>query len=188
MQRFLSERLKTFLDAECNPPKTCVELFLDAATSCIGIQEEGDDNKGEMVKTFQATVGGVCGEAWCLSFVQAITAYVEDRMGVVSNLPLTEHVLTLWDKTPKRARIAEKDIRPGDLILWRYGTTQKGHIGIILGAHYKVVTTVEGNTGPTGIVEREGDGVYKKIRARTGTTMMHVQGFLRPGFSSLVGE
>lgn len=188
MQRFLSNTLKTFLDAEVLPTTDPHKMILDAAFACVGIQEEGGDNRGKMVESFQATIGGANGEAWCLSFIQSLIAYVEDRLGLVCNLPLTEHVLTLWDRAPKTCRILEPDVRPGDLILWRYGTTTKGHIGIITQIHYKVVDTIEGNTSPRGIVEREGDGVYIKQRAIKGTSLMHIQGFIRPGFSSLLGE
>jgi hypothetical protein len=40
------------------------------------------------------------------------------------------------------------------------------HIGIVVAVHPWGVTTVEGNTGPDGdgVVERNGDGVYRKSR------------------------
>lgn len=176
--RFLSPRLKEFLDNEI-PEKITdpTELLLKSAESCVGIMEEGSDNHGKMIEAFQATIGGACGESWCLSFVQSIIGYVEDRLGVSCDLHLTEHCLTLWDKTSKDSKF--KDPIPGDLVLWRYGETTKGHVGIVLKNDFKVISTAEGNTGPGGIVERNGDGVYKKIRAKIGTSNMHLLGYIR---------
>jgi hypothetical protein len=187
-QRYLSERLKTFLDEKTSPvivnPLVC---FLESAHACVGVEEVGGDNRGPLVEAFQATIGGVEGESWCLSFIQALTSYTEHRFNVNSNLPLTEHVLTLWDRTHKDYKFDPKTHEPqaGDIVVWRYGKTMKGHAGIVIkydASCPRVFNTIEGNTGPSGIVEREGDGVYKKVRAKSGTSLMQVVGFIRPIF------
>lgn len=182
--RFLSERLKKYLDENTSlviiNPLSC---FLESAIACVGIEEEGGDNCGPMVEAFQATIGGLHKQSWCLSFIQALTAYTEDRMGVKSNLPLTELVADLWDKAPMDSKFTLQDPGPGDLILWRYGETEKGHCGIIMKSSYKVIETIEGNTSNNLEIDRNGDGVYKKIRAKVGTTNMHVLGFIRPQYA-----
>lgn len=186
MARFLAPRLKEYLDDELSKaivnPLSC---FLEAAHACVGIMEEGGDNRGPMVEAFQATIGGACGESWCVSFVQALTAYVEERFGVVSNLPLTEHVLTFWDSAPKGSKFTDASkVQACDLILWHYMGTQNGHLGIVKTAPYGLFETIEGNTSPTGIVEREGNGVFEKTPSKTGTIHRPVLGFVRPEFTS----
>jgi len=182
--RQLSPRLKTFLDEEI-PQKIAdpLELFLAAAEACVGIEEAGGDNKGEMVEAFQSTIGGAGGESWCLSGPQALAAYVEDRLNVACNLYLTEWVDELWRKTPKEYRL--NDPVRGCLILWRYGNTSKGHVEIVTADHYKVVSTIGFNTSPSGIVDREGDGVYAKIRSKIGTSNMQVIGYLKVEFQKI---
>ena len=185
-KRFLAPKLKSFLDEELSPkivnPVAC---FLEAAKACVGIVEEGGDNRGPMVEAFQSTIGGANGQSWCLSFIQALTAYVEDRFGVVSNLPLTELVAALWDKTPVEVRVTAENVQPGDLILWQYGATSKGHVGIVTNVLFKLLRTIEGNTSDSKEIDREGDGVYEKERSLIGTTNMHVLGYLRPAYNSL---
>lgn len=185
MSRILSERLKKFLDEELateyESPMAC---FLDAADACVGICEEGGDNKGPMVEAFQVTIGGACGESWCLSFVQALTAYVEERYNLVSNLPLTELCMNLWQNAPKDSKfVKEKEPQPGDLVVWQYGNTSKGHVGIVTANAFRAIFTVEGNSSDSKNIDREGQGVFKKIRTKTGTTTMRLVGYVRPSFT-----
>lgn len=183
-KRFLSVVLKDFLDANLSTgtiePLSC---FLEAANACVGIMEEGGDNHGKMVEAFQATIGGAHGQPWCLSFIQSMIAYVEDRFNVTSNLVLTELCLKLLDDTNISDRFT--DPKTGDIVIWQYGETAKGHCGIVIKSDYKVINTIEGNTSPSVFVDREGDGVYQKTRSITGTSNMHVVGFIRPKFIDL---
>lgn len=186
MARILSERLKSFLDGEILiAPETPQECLLQAARACIGIKEDGGDNRGLMVEAFQVTIGGAVGESWCVSFIQALIAYVEDRMGVICDLYETEHVLTLWNKSKNKFKFTAGDPLPGDIVCWQYGGTDRGHAEIIEKAHYKVIETIGGNTSPSGIVDRNGDGVYAKIRSKSGTSTMQMLGYIRPAFKKI---
>jgi len=159
-----------------------LELMLNNALAAvakthIGITEQGGDNRGQMVERFQKAVDGrAMSEAWCLAFVwhciyQAQYLLQEIMMQTFAILPRTyptEHVQTMWRKSPKIQRIYEP--APGALFIWghyKFGkATGAGHLGIItqvLGNNE--VKTVEGNTGkPNGEVIRDGDGVYEKVR------------------------
>lgn len=185
--RFLSDRLKKFLDEQLSPsivnPLSCV---LEAAEACVGIMEEGGDNRGPLVEAFQATIGDVQRESWCLAFIQSLFAYTEDRFGVAFNVYPTEHCMTLWTKTPNDFRYIGTEPQIGDIVLWQYGDTQKGHCGIVMKNAYKVIETIEGNTSPGGNEEREGDCVAHKLEGKAGTIHRQIVGYVRPSFKQIV--
>lgn len=190
MPRALDPRLKAFLDA-----KVAVaahdhlgvlapwQYLVMAAHSCLGVIEEGGDNKGAMVELFQSTCGTPQGQAWCLDFVQSMLAWVEQMTGLKSPLNASEGVVPFWLGSPPVCRVTWP--QPGDIVCYEFGTTGLGHCGIVIGnveqtATLKVWQTIEGNTGPSGIIEREGDGVYLKSRKRGGSDSFRELGFLRP--------
>lgn len=162
------------------------------AKQYVGIVEVGGANRGQMVERFQKAVDGVAqGEPWCAAFVwfcikeaQRLASFIYgDAVHTNTTLKLSEHVLTIWDKSPKEHRVFSPE--PGDLILWQAykdsKPTSSGHIEIIsnvLDAH--TVETIGGNTSGGPGVEREGDGVFSRTRIwqhRAGS-LLHL-GFLR---------
>lgn len=75
---------------------------------------------------------------------------------------------------------------PGDLVIWQYEGASKGHIGIVTALMAHSYRTIEGNTGPSqGYIEREGDGVYEKVRHLGGVGKMKELGFLTNLFNKL---
>jgi hypothetical protein len=189
MKRYLHARVKSHLDEEIPiKPDKPIDCLIQAALACDGIQEEGGDNRGKMVEAFQATVGGVNGESWCLSFIQALVAYVEDRYNASANIPVTEMCMNLWDHAPKKFKLIEEEPIPGDIIIWRYGQSMKGHCGIVIdnrGKPYLTVTTIEANTSMGATVEREGNGVAQKTQSKKGLPQKHVIGFVRIEFTPI---
>lgn len=178
MGRVVPEKLRLFLDHKFNGlyPSNATEIMIRAAEFCTGIIEQGKDNSGEMVELFQSTVGTPVGQAWCLDFVQSMIGYAELVSGDTSPLEASENVLHLWDNSKQRQ--IPFPLR-GSIVCWRFGETPRGHCGIVTATPMRVIETIEGNTSPSSIVEREGDGVYKKIRAREGTSVMSICGFLK---------
>lgn len=168
-------------------------LLVEAAKACVGIREATNRNDGPMVELIQSTVGGANREAWCLSFVQTMVAYVELRCKVVSKLGVTEHCQTLWAMTPASMRVKRMPL-PGAIPIWAHYSfgkkTSNGHTGLTLGADEKKFLAVEGNTtsGQTasGKVVREGGGVYFTERAMqgfpkiSGNASMRLVGFIIP--------
>jgi hypothetical protein len=60
--------------------------------------------------------------------------------------------------------------------------TSSGHVGIVVGVNSDgSILTVEGNTSPGDVVQREGDGVWLKQRRYLNEPKgtMQVKGFLR---------
>lgn len=179
--RTLPDALKAYLDARIpdvlnrqNP----VEVLTQAALSCVGVHNEGGNDRGYVVELFQSVVGKPCAQAWCLDFVQAMIAYTEAVTGKASPLPATELCLGLWNSA--KAYSAVTPARAGDIVLWRFGSTIEGHCGIILGSDSLRYQTVEGNTSDSQEIDRLGDGVWRKQRARGGSKTFVELGFLRP--------
>lgn len=185
MKRVLHPKLKEFFDSKLNvnpkpepflSPFQPSKMLLMTALECVGITEGKSDNHGEMVELFQSTIGHAEGEPWCLSFIQSCVSYVES-FGFESKLFPTEHCLTAWVNSRTRRPL---EPQAGDIVLYRMGDTTKGHAGLITAVTRDKFETIEGNTGPAlGVIEREGDGVYSKLRPRGGFPKMRELGFLR---------
>lgn len=159
-------------------------VFIHAVEACVGIREEGGNNKGPMVKLIQETLGGADSEAWCMAFMQTCIAYAEVKTGIVSPIYPSEHCLTTWGSTPKKQRVKTFPAQ-GAIIIWRHGSGPAGHTGMFSeSTDGKTMHAIEGNTegglSPTGAVERDGGGVYFTSRSMKGTGNMKVVGFLKP--------
>jgi len=158
-------------------------LFIEAAKACVGIREQGGNNRGPMVELLQKTIGGANKEAWCMAAVQTWLAYVEEKIKLYSRLYASEHCLTTWAKSSEECRVKYFPL-PGAIIIWRHGDTTNGHTGIFLEADGDQMLTIEGNTGKgldsAGEVVREGDGIYLNRRSMKKNGDMKVVGFLKP--------
>ena len=161
-------------------------LYLESSR-WIGVKEVGGDNKGQLVEMFQKAVDGKAhGEAWCLSFIKFNLNWVDkvcrevfdDEFG--SKLFQTEHVMTMWHKSPKELRRTEP--KTGYIAVWRHKGTTNGHAGIVSTVlpSARRFNCIEGNTGPGAGVVREGDGVYERSRSMDGAGSMELLGFLVP--------
>lgn len=163
--------------------KDARSLLIYASEACVGIREQGGNNRGPLVQEIQKTADGKAqGEAWCMAFVQTMLAYVERKLGVKSPIANGEHCMTVWNQTPKAQRVKMIPL-PGAIIIWKKGTTQNGHTGLVMEFAGKTFEAVEGNTEQGivgGTVERDGGGVYRTQRNATGTGTMKVVGYLKP--------
>lgn len=157
------------------------------ALTFVGVSEEGGDNKGKQVEEFQKAVDGkASGESWCMGFAMFVLLAVAKAFNLKMRLFKSESCTEVWNKSPKECRVLIDNLEPGDLLIWQYygadgKPTWKGHTGFFKQwARDGRLETIEGNTGPAvGEIEREGDGVYIKIRTKTGTAKMNLLGGLR---------
>ncbi len=154
-----------------------------AAQVCVGIREQGGNNKGPMVELIQETLGGAGAEAWCMSFVQTCVAFAEYATGVKSPIYASEHCMTTWNNTPKAQRVSSIPAA-GAIIIWQHGSSTSGHTGIVEACDGVNFTAFEGNTesgvNPSGSVVRDGGGVYHTKRSLKGAGTMKLVGFLKP--------
>jgi uncharacterized protein (TIGR02594 family) len=155
---------------------TRAQLLIAEASKWIGVKEEGGDNKGETVEMFQRAVDGrAFQESWCASFA----FYCLINTGG-TDLFMSEHCLTVWNRSPKELRRQKPE--PGCLVVWQFEGTASGHMGIVkMVLSDTQILTIEGNTSGASHIERNGGGVYLKQRAsRPVTGRMKLVGFLWP--------
>lgn len=184
LTKYIDDKLKDnglFHDALAR--KDARTIMRLAAECLVGVREEGGNNRGPLVELIQDVIGEP-GEywPWCMSFVQVCIGYAEEKTGIASPIFVSEHVMTVWNKTDKRLRCTV-DPLPGAIIIWRKEDTEQGHTGILTSFGPIKMTAIEGNTESgiaNGKVERDGGGVYHTERNRKGTGQMSVVGFLKP--------
>lgn len=162
------------------------KFLVAEAKRWVGITEENGDNKGQCVQMFQkACDNKAAGESWCMAFVQFCLKSVDDVCINIfqakgrHNLEISEHCLTVWNNSPKSCRVDLPVV--GSIAIWQMGETTSGHTGIVIdvlaGGGF---VTIEGNTGPGAGVERNGDGVYTKMRSMKPAGNMKLLGFILP--------
>lgn len=160
--------------------KEARNLFIYAAEACVGIKEEGGNNKGLYVVEVQKTSDNrASSEAWCMAAVQTWIAYVERKLGVKSPIYNSEHCMTTFRNTPKEHRV-KRIPAPGAITIWKNGSSDSGHTGIVLDfqGNLKNFESLEGNTGSSSM--RDGDGIYVKQRSKVKNGSLVVQGYLIP--------
>ncbi len=153
-------------------------LVLERAARQVGVKESPlYSNKGKSVEIYQKAVDGKAeAEAWCMSMVQFLVKAIAKQGKIKTELFSSEHCLTVWNKSPKSMRI--KTPVPGCIVIWRHGTSTSGHTGIVETVSESFINTIEGNTNDNGA--REGDGVYRKKRSRSGSGSLKIVGYLLP--------
>jgi hypothetical protein len=140
-------------------PRRLGERAYRTASRLVGVMEVGGNNSGPIVTSIIRANGGSGPEPWCGDFVahcyriagsKSVTrAWAAVRLlGAVSGVRGTTH--------PRR----------GDLVRFTFD-----HVGLyVRDCGNGTIETLEGNTGPSGAVSDSatgGDGVYRKIRAKS---------------------
>jgi len=167
---FIGEIMKTRDDARA--------ALANIAGSFVGVTEVGGDNRGPDVEQFQKAVDGkASGEPWCMAFIMFCIQRAEAETGILSAVFRSELVKHVWDHSPDDHKSQVPTM--GSLIIWQYGDSGLGHAGIVEAVLRDQVQTIEGNTGPGAGVQREGDGVYRKVRPLHDVGKMTLKGFLR---------
>lgn len=111
--------------------------------------------------------------AWCAAAVQSWTDKAARAAGVPNPLDAVEgeaYVLDYFRLAQARGWvIAPSMADTGDLILYQFegGPRRWNHIGLVVQPPDRqgLVHTVEGNTGDPSKNQRDGDGVYQKVRS-----------------------
>lgn len=155
------------------------EELANVAAAYVGVRER-EHNRGPEVEKFQKAVDGqASGEPWCMSFVQYCIKVVEENYKVNSKVFKLEHCVTVWNKSPEDLRLSTPEV--GCLIIWGNKRNGNGHVGIIQEVkNHSSFTTIEGNTsGNRTGNQREGDGVYLKLRNMEPLGDKEVYGFLK---------
>lgn len=141
-----------------------------------GVIEEGGPNTGPRVRAYLKHCDPPINVAapWCAAFVQYVSDVSADALDVpnpLNDVRLEAYVQSYHDWAKANGKLVDvEEAKPGDLILYNFGGKRWDHIGIVMRPlHSGKIAAIEGNTGPgigASAIERErdGDGVYVKVR------------------------
>jgi hypothetical protein len=138
------------------------------AESLVGVMEQGGNNTGPMVDKIIHENSGAIGEPWC-----------GDTMAYCYRHAGSKYVTRSWASVRLLRGLAglEATNHPvrGDLVRYTFD-----HVGMFVKDNGNgTITTIEGNTGPSGAVSdgNGNDGVYIKIRGKDLVRdYLHVKG------------
>lgn len=164
--------------------KLAHSLLIDEAKRWIGTKEEGGDNRGATVEMFQRAVDGKASqESWCMCFVQYCIKAVEGNSSVLSSkIFRSESCQLVFEKSTD---LQVKEPFAGCVVVWAHFkngvNTGLGHAGILTQVSANgMLYTIEGNTSDGAGIDRNGDGVYERIRVPSGTDSFRILGFIDP--------
>ena len=162
-------------------------LALKVSNILLGITESGGDNRGELVDSILRSAGGTPGLAWCAALQQVVEAFVEKYCNVTSSFPNGLGCVQIYQDASKKNDVFTFP-ELGDVMVWQSiddngKPLATGHMGRVV-AVGDILQVVEGNTGPGSGIQREGDGVYKKLRLMDKKyRTMQLLGYIRPEYN-----
>jgi hypothetical protein len=162
--------------AASKPGEISTKAAKDAtAKEVLSVREDGS-NRGTFVEVYLKAVGLGAGNPWCMAFVvlRLIKAAHSLNKFIPTEMPRTGStvVFSNWGKKKsffiKRADLELGRATPmeGDIVFYFFPLKGRiAHTGIVVKGG-KNFETVEGNTsgGIRDLVDREGQGVYRKER------------------------
>jgi hypothetical protein len=162
IQQKISEYIKNFVP-DIDQKESIRKTILEIGDIFEGTKEIGKTNRGYWVSRFQKDLH-LDGYAWCLSYIQFVykTASELHRRNF-DILPFnTAGTQRLWNWAFNRGYtfLDYKNLRPADLIIWRNGMTNFGHVEFSVFSNDNMVITNGGNTNSA--FSRDGGLVAKK--------------------------
>lgn len=161
-------------------------LLIAAASSFVGLGEDGGDNRGQMVELFLREVRQPPGQPWCAAFVHHVGywSHYDHRVAKSSwPLPATASCYELGEFARERGVLLEKP-SAGDVFLLHSPALRRfAHTGVVVSVDQRfgsegdarfVCTTVEGNTNADG--SRDGRMTLRKVRSfsvKNGDRFVH---------------
>lgn len=143
------------------------ERVVNVANGLLGLRETKGKNRSPQIDAMNKFVGAPLGSPWCASF----NAWIYKEAGV-KKFPKSAWSPD-WVQSPTWTRSkGGRTPLPGDPFgIWFRNKGRVAHTGLVE-KWGNSVTTIEGNTGPSGTVpgsagDREGDGSYKKFRLKS---------------------
>jgi hypothetical protein len=179
--------------ASLSYPRELQENTLFCAEGYTYVREKTNKNDSPEIDSWHKYVGIPEGNPYCASFV--ISMYACGNYYESSPLPKIARVSAMYKAAQKNpykykvipaVRVKQKidKLQPADLPAWAHGTTAgnfNGHVGLVTEqVDYQTFKTIEANTGPGAEgSQREGNGVYHRIRKLDIGRTFQVVGFIR---------
>lgn len=162
--------------------QNATEIFCLAMRAMEGIMESGGNNRGPLVAEILKTIGLPSGTSWCMAMIQTALRFAELYSGDTSKVVSSGHCLTTYRDSPAACKVPTTSLRAGDLIIFQHGKTEDGHVEGVTGSLQGLLAyTVGGNTSAGVGVNRDGDGVYHRMRSLVKPEGdMTIFGILRP--------
>ena len=148
--------------------------LIAAASSFVGIGEEGGDNRGQVVELFLREVRQPAGQPWCAAFVHHVGYWSHfDHAGGRSTWPLPP-TASCWElgEFAKTRAVLHRAPQPGDVFLVHSAKLKRfAHTGIVVAVESVHASgddtvydcrTIEGNTSEDG--SREGRTTLSRLR------------------------
>lgn len=135
----------------------------------LGVREATNHNDGFMVETYLASVGLKKGNPYCAATQYYCFAEATRLLGlepIYIPIPKTGSTQYMYNWAAENGKRIKNNPQPNDLVIWRLGNTNSGHVGRITAVGKAGwVQTIEGNTNASqNGNQREGGGVYEKRR------------------------
>lgn len=171
------------------------DRVIEIAETYVGVKETGS-NRGDKIDEIEKMFG-LLGQPYCAMFVLYCIAKAYPRADIIKTA--SSQTLYAWADKKKFTYSDPKLLSPGDIVIWRKFKLWQGHVGLVTSAlktvnlsvsgQVEVVspqfTTIEGNTANSDFGnQREGDGIYKRIRYAKKLDFA-VDNFYLRGFISL---
>jgi hypothetical protein len=148
-------------------------LLIAAANAFVGFNEQGGDNRGQVVERFLAEVHQLAGAPWCAAFVYHVGFHSHFDSATRRSswpLPATASCEELARHAAERRVLMDKP-RVGDVfVLYSRALGRFAHTGIVAAVDpdragvrdVHLCVTIEGNTNEDG--SRDGFATLRKVR------------------------
>jgi len=147
-----------------------IDKAIEIAQWLVGAKEEPkDSNRGRDIDVIQGAFG-FSGVQYCVLFCLYCYKIALGHFNIEYTLPNTASSQTLFEEAKKLGCVSTDftNIQPGDIVIWRKFKLWQGHAGLCvsyLNTTDNSFVTIEGNTQPDNKGDqREGGGIYKKVR------------------------
>ncbi|MBC7896456.1 MAG: CHAP domain-containing protein, partial [Cytophagaceae bacterium] len=149
----------------------------------------GQDAAGVALRRMLESVGWQAGWPYCMAFCKAVYMEAYKNLGAppeVLRLIAQRFTASVMISFKNAGAFAQKKAPiAGSIFFMQKGDGGTGHAGLVVLPGQVNFSTIEGNTSPSpssAQADREGDGVYKKVRSLdfTKKTGLWLRGFLNP--------
>lgn len=145
------------------PPSLWADTpWVDTAAAYLHVRETSPNCSRDIARMLRSVALG-CGHPWCAAFVRYCLDAGRAVYPTVRSAAARAYV-TRESIPAKHVKKGYRTIARGWLAVWTHSASWTGHIGIVERPGDRMITTIEGNTSSGDGINRDGDGVYRRMR------------------------